>query len=54
MHKNALKSTPECAVCCAPHDEDIHDATLSVHQWFRHQVTRYLFDEEELVGGQVA
>jgi len=38
----SLKSIPECDVCCAPHDEGIHEATLSVHQWFRHQVTQNL------------
>lgn len=36
----------ECAICGAEHDEAIHEATLSVHRWFRIQVTQYLFDEE--------
>ena len=55
MFENAtLNYNPECDVCCASHDEDIHEATLSVHRWFHHQVTRYLFDEEEVVAVQVA
>jgi hypothetical protein len=29
----------ECAVCYAAHDEEIHQATLSIHLWFQHQVT---------------
>jgi hypothetical protein len=54
MFNNAvLTKTPECAVCCATHDEDTHEATLRLHQWFRHQVTRYLVEEEldAAVGG---
>ncbi len=31
-----------CRVCFGPHDAEIHAATLSVHSWFRYQVTRYL------------
>ena len=29
----------ECTVCSAAHDEEIHQATLSIHRWFQHQVT---------------
>jgi hypothetical protein len=36
----------DCKVCAAPHDEGIHEATLSIHRWFRAQVTQYLYDDE--------
>jgi hypothetical protein len=28
----------ECTVCYAAHDEEIHEATLSIHRWFQRQV----------------
>ena len=37
----------ECAVCCAVHDEEIHEATLSIHRWFQHQVT-HIFEDDAL------
>jgi len=37
----------ECAICCAVHDDEIHEATLSIHRWFQHQVTHVL-DEDAL------
>jgi hypothetical protein len=44
----------ECDVCGLMHDEEIHQATLNVHNWFRRQVTQYLIDEQELPEVQVA
>lgn len=44
----------ECEVCGVAHDQDIHEATLSIHNWFRGQVTQYFYDEEELPAAQVA
>ena len=35
----------ECAVCYADHDEEIHQATLNIHQWFKHQVTHDFVDD---------
>ena len=32
--------TAECRICLGPHDDEIHDATLSVRRWFRDEVTR--------------
>ena len=49
-----LKRTPECAVCYGAHDEDIHEATLSVRGWFRQHVMRNLVEMEEVVTEQVA
>jgi len=30
----------ECHICLGPHDEEIHEATLSVRRWFREEVTQ--------------
>jgi hypothetical protein len=30
----------ECPVCLGEHEEQIHDATMSVLQWFRAEVTK--------------
>ena len=30
----------ECRVCLGEHEEQIHDATLSVREWFRGEVTK--------------
>jgi len=41
------ENTPEseCTVCYAAHDEEIHQATLSIHRWFQHQVTHDFEDD---------
>ena len=36
----------ECKVCGVAHDEEIHEATLSVHRWFQGQVTQYFYESE--------
>jgi hypothetical protein len=36
----------DCPVCYAIHDEEIHEATLRLHGWFREQVTHFLRQEE--------
>jgi hypothetical protein len=41
-------SRSDCPVCMVPHDEEIHEATLGLREWFRFEVTKYLFDEEEV------
>ena len=30
----------ECPVCLGPHEEEIHEATVSVLEWFRREVTK--------------
>jgi hypothetical protein len=30
----------ECPICLGQHEEQIHDATVSVRQWFRGEVTK--------------
>jgi len=37
-----------CKVCMVSHDEAIHAATLSIHGWFREQVTLGLWDEADV------
>ncbi|MGA2722238.1 MAG: hypothetical protein ABSG79_07460 [Bryobacteraceae bacterium] len=38
--RTARRRFKECPVCLGQHDEQIHDATLSVRQWFRGEVTK--------------
>ena len=40
------KHDSDCPVCYAPHDEEIHEATLRLRGWFRHQVTHRLEEQE--------
>ena len=35
----------DCHVCMVPHDDEIHAATLNLHDWFRSEVTKYFFDD---------
>jgi hypothetical protein len=56
-----INSRP-CKICMVQHDDEIHAATLSVHQWFRDQVVQGFWDEvtdvllpvEDLAAPQVA
>ena len=36
----------ECATCAGRHDEEIHDATVSIHQWLRLEVQRWIEPEQ--------
>lgn len=49
MTPDNLTVTPappcECNVCGVVHDDEIHNATVSLHQWFRYEVTKYFFDD---------
>jgi hypothetical protein len=51
-----MKNSPDdCKVCLVPHDDEIHEATLSVHEWYRWQVTQgFVPDETDPVEIQVA
>ncbi|HXA51916.1 MAG TPA: hypothetical protein VNV86_16485 [Candidatus Acidoferrum sp.] len=42
-----INRAADCDVCGVAHDDEIHEATLSVHRWFQTQVTRYLYEYEE-------
>jgi hypothetical protein len=39
-HPAACSRAKECPVCLGLHEEQIHNATLSVRQWFRGEVTK--------------
>ena len=40
----------DCPVCYAVHDEEIHEATLRIRDWFHFQVTHRLAEEEFFAG----
>ena len=39
---------PECPVCFGPHNDEIHDASISVRCWFRADVLRRLEQPADL------
>ncbi len=40
-HHAAIRArTADCRVCLGQHDDEIHEATLSVRRWFRDEVTK--------------
>ena len=45
LKKNARS---ECSVCYSTHDDEIHEATLSIHSWFYGQVTRNFVEDAPL------
>jgi len=36
----SVPALSECRVCLGTHDEEIHAATITIHQWLRHEVAR--------------
>ena len=47
MLQNApVKRNSECSVCFAPHDQEIHEATLRIRGWFQQQVTKNFWEDE--------
>ena len=43
-----VTATKECQTCLGPHDDEMHNATVAIHDWFRWQVTRHLTPAIEL------
>lgn len=41
-----IDSPSECRVCLGLHDEDIHDATVTIHLWLRREMARRTSSEE--------
>lgn len=37
----------DCRICCGPHDQEIHDASVSIRSWFRSEVTKNFDVSEE-------
>ena len=51
MFPNApVKQVPDCRVCFAPHNDEIHEATVRVHRWFQQQVTKNFWEEGDIAG----
>jgi hypothetical protein len=49
MFNNSVQNdSPECAVCCAAHDQEIHEATLRIHGWFRQHIMRNFVNSDEI------
>lgn len=44
----------ECKICLVEHDEEIHNATLSVHEWLRVRVIRFFPAEENAANEDAA
>jgi hypothetical protein len=44
-----MQRKPDCRVCLMEHDDEIHAATLNVHDWFHELVTQG-FHEDGPVG----
>ena len=51
-------SRSDCPVCYMTHDDEIHEATLSIHRWLHAQVTHNFVDDSyfatELQSEQIA
>lgn len=45
-HIEEIDSPSECRVCLGVHDEDIHDATVTIHLWLRSEIARRTQPEE--------
>jgi hypothetical protein len=44
LQETTKAKVKDCKVCMMEHDEEIHDATLSVRHWFAWQVTKHFED----------
>jgi hypothetical protein len=40
IKRGAVREDAGCPVCLGKHDEEIHEATLNVRQWFRSELTK--------------
>lgn len=43
-----------CPVCLVDHDDEIHEATVSLHSWFRKKIRTMLKLQEVLTGAERA
>jgi hypothetical protein len=41
---------PECPVCFGPHNDEIHDASLSIRSWFRADIQRRMERPADIEG----
>ncbi len=47
------QGVPECAVCFGLHDEEIHDATVSIRGWLRSEIERRTLPPQFTYGATV-
>jgi len=40
-----LEEAIACEVCVCDHDEEIHQATVRIHEWLRYELTKFWDDE---------
>ena len=40
----------ECPVCFGPHNDEIHDASLSIRSWFRADIMRRMERPPDIIG----
>jgi hypothetical protein len=40
----------ECPVCFGPHNDEIHDASLSIRSWFRADIMRRMERPDDMAG----
>ena len=40
-----LEEAADCEVCVCGHDEEIHQATVRIHEWLRYELTKFWDDE---------
>jgi hypothetical protein len=43
----------ECPICFGPHNDEIHDASLSIRSWFRADVLRRMEQPVDIVAGNL-
>jgi len=41
---------PECPICFGPHNDEIHDASLSIRNWFREDIQRRMEQPADIEG----
>ena len=47
--KTTDDSQRDCPVCFGPHNDEIHDASISVRNWFRADILRRMEQPPDLV-----
>ena len=44
------KGLSECPICFGPHNDEIHDASVSIRNWFRADVLRRMEQPADIAG----
>ncbi len=40
-----VRTAQDCPVCFGLHDDEIHDATVTIHLWLRNEIARRTYSE---------